>query len=116
MSLDLLFGALAQGNLLAFEQIVKEALDSKAIDSVVNEARFVRKNKIRRGKVLRRHKVATRKGYTFRKGKVTRMSAQERRKRKLSQIKGARKRKATKARAIRKRKITNRKRTRLFGK
>lgn len=53
--------------------------------------------RVRGGKIQRRKKVATVKGYTIRGGKLTRMSATERRRRKMSQRKGAIKRRAKKS-------------------
>lgn len=50
--------------------------------------------RIRNGKVQRRKKVSNVKGYTFRSGKLTRMSPAERRRRKLSQRRGALKRRS----------------------
>lgn len=76
----------------------------------VDERRVKRVNRIRGGKVQRRKKVSTKKGYTYRGGKLVRMSPAERRRRKLGQRRGARKRKAKKATALRKRKRTMRKR------
>jgi len=85
----------------------------------VDEARVKRVNRIRGGVVQRRKVVATDKNYrTVGQGtKVVRMSASERRNRKIAQKKAARKRKAGASRASIKRKLTNRKRdTRGFNK
>jgi hypothetical protein len=60
----------------------------------LEEGRFkIVRAKVRAGKVLRRHKEATKAGFTMRGGKVTKMSPKERRNRKLSQRKAAKKRK-----------------------
>lgn len=71
--------------------------------------KLVRKVLFRKGKRIRKKKT-DRKGYKSVGGKEVRMSAKEKRNRKLSQRRGARKRKATKAGALRKRKLTMRKR------
>jgi hypothetical protein len=72
---------------------------------LINEARFkIVKARIRGGKVQRRRKVATQPGYTFRGGRLTRMSPQERRKRRLGQRRGKIKRKAKLSRTLMKRK------------
>jgi len=77
------------------------------------EERFARVNRVRGGKIQRRKKVATKDGYTTKGDKIVRMSAAERRKRSLSQKKGARKRKAKLSTSIRKRKMSLRKRERI---
>jgi hypothetical protein len=83
-------------------------------DEEVDEARIKRVNRIRGGVVQRRKVVATDDKYRT-KGdgsqSVVRMSASERRNRKIAQKKAARKRKAKGSRAAIKRKLTNRKRT-----
>ena len=83
-------------------------------DEEVDEARIKRVNRIRGGVVQRRKVVATDSKYRT-KGdgsqSVVRMSASERRNRKIAQKKAARKRKAKGSRAAIKRKLTNRKRT-----
>lgn len=64
-------------------------------DLVIEAGRFkIVRAKVRAGKILRRHKEATRSGYTMRGGKVTKMSPKERMNRRRSQLKGKRKRKA----------------------
>jgi len=66
----------------------------------IDESRFkIVRARVRKGKILRRHKEAEREGYTIRGGKVTKMKPAERRKRKLSQRKAAKKRKAKISRA-----------------
>jgi len=67
---------------------------------VLDESRFkIVRARIRKGKILRRHKEASREGFTMRGGKVTKMKPQERRTRKLAQRKAAKKRKAKISRA-----------------
>jgi hypothetical protein len=66
--------------------------------------------RVRGGKVQRRKVVSAVKGYTVRSGKVVKMSASERLRRKISQRKGKLKRKAKMARALLKRKRSLRKR------
>ena len=66
----------------------------------MDEARFkIVRARIRAGKVQRRKKVASQKGFTIRGGKVTKMSPKERRTRTLAQRKGARKRRGKVVRA-----------------
>lgn len=66
--------------------------------AVAEAARFkIVRARVRKGKILRRHKQATNQHYTFRQGKLTRMSPQERRRRRISQRKGAIKRRAKRA-------------------
>lgn len=89
-------------------------------DEEVDEARVKRVNRIRGGVVQRRKIVSTDSNYRT-KGdgsqKLVRMSASERRNRKIAQKKAARKRAAKSSRASIKRKLTNRKRqTRGFNK
>lgn len=62
------------------------------------------KARIRGGKIQRRRKVATQAGFTMRGGRITRMSAAERRRRKMGQRRGKLKRKAKLSRALMKRK------------
>lgn len=69
--------------------------------------------RVRGGKVQRRKVVSAVKGYTIRSGKLTRMTAAERMKRKISQRRAKIKRKAKAARALMKRKRSLRKRTAL---
>jgi len=73
------------------------------------------KLRIRGGKVQRRQKVSNVPGMTLRGGKLTRMSASERRKRKLGAKMAARKTKAKKSQILRKRKMSLMKRQRLGG-
>lgn len=88
------------------EEVVTEE-DEEQLD----EARFkIIKARVRGGKVQRRKKVSTVKGYTFRGGKLTRMSVTERRKRKMGQRRGKIKRKSKMSRALIKRKRSMRKR------
>jgi hypothetical protein len=69
--------------------------------------------RVRGGKIQRRQKVSGVPGMTFRGGKLERMSAAERRRRKLGAMKAARKSKAKKSQTLRKRKISLMKRARL---
>jgi hypothetical protein len=66
--------------------------------------------RIRAGKVQRRRKVSSVPGYTFRGGKMVRMSASERRKRKLGARKAKFKRRSKMSQILRKRKMSLRKR------
>lgn len=102
------------------ELIAGEMLEDFDDEEEVDEARVKRVNRIRGGVVQRRKVVATDDKYRT-KGdgsqSVVRMSASERRNRKLAQKKAARKRKAKSSRSTIKRKLTNRKRqTRGFNK
>jgi hypothetical protein len=81
--------------------------------TTADEQSIKRVTRVRGGQVQRRKKVAARPGYTVRGGKLVRMSAGERRARKMAQRKAARKRRSTIGRALRKRKVTLRKRKRL---
>lgn len=92
------------------EEILQESLQN------LEEARFKIVNRVRNGKVQRRKKVSTQKGYTFRGGKLVKMSASERMRRKVSQRRAAKKRMAKKSRSNLKRKRQNRIRNRTFGK
>ena len=71
------------------------------------------KIRIRGGKVQRRKKISNVEGMKLTDGQLKRMSAAERRKRKLGAKKGARKRKTKMAQIIRKRKRSLQKRERL---
>jgi hypothetical protein len=66
--------------------------------------------RVRGGKVQRRKVVSAVKGYTIRGGKLQRMTAAERLRRRISQRKGKLKRRAKMARALIKRKRSLRKR------
>ena len=66
--------------------------------------------RVRGGKVQRRKVVSAVKGYTIRGGKLTRMTAAERLRRRIAQRKGKMKRRAKMARALIKRKRSIRKR------
>lgn len=93
---------IAEAKLEAYKVMVALALD---------EANFkVVKARVRGGKIQRKRKVSTRKGYTFRGGKLVRMSSAERLRRKRGARKGRTKRKAKMARAMMKRKRSLRKR------
>ena len=79
--------------------------------TTLHEARVkIVKARIRGGKVQRRKKVSTMKGYTMRNGKLVRMSTTEKQHRKMGARKGKSKRKAKLARALIKRKRSLRKR------
>ena len=72
-------------------------------DLIFEAGRFkIVRARVRKGKVLRRHKEATRAGFTMRNGKVTKMSPRERMNRKRSQRKARIKRRAKKNIARRK--------------
>lgn len=71
------------------------------------------KARVRGGKVQRRKRVSAVKGYTMRGGKLKRMSAAERMRRKRSQKRAAVKRRAKQARALMKRKRSMRRRASL---
>jgi hypothetical protein len=68
------------------------------------------KIRIRKGKVQRRKKLATVKGYTIRGGKVTRMPQAERLHRRMAQRRAKLKRRGKLGLALRKRKVSIRKR------
>ena len=68
------------------------------------------KVRIRGGKVQRRKKVSGVKGYTMREGRMIRMSAQERRNRKMAARRSKFKRRAKLGQALRKRKMSLRRR------
>jgi hypothetical protein len=87
-----------------------------AASTFLNEATRIKivKVRIRNGKVQRRKKVSTVKGYTMRGGTLTRMSPTERRRRKFGQRAGARKRRAKMSIAVVKRKRSIRRR-RAYG-
>jgi hypothetical protein len=68
------------------------------------------KVRIRGGKVQRRKKVSGVKGYTMRGGRMIRMSAQERRNRKMAARRSKFKRRAKLGQALRKRKMSLRRR------
>lgn len=93
--------------------IANDMLEDIDDEEEVDEARVKRVNRIRGGVVQRRKVVATDDKYRT-KGdgsqSVVRMSASERRNRKIAQKKAARKRKAKGSRSVIKRKLTNRKR------
>ena len=91
------------------EEILEESME------YLEEARFKIVNRVRKGKVQRRKKVSTQKGYTFRGGKLTRMSASERMRRKISQRRASKKRMAKQSRTKRVRTKSLRLRKRTFG-
>ena len=80
----------------------------------LHEARIaIVKARIRGGKIQRRKKVSNVPGFTLRGGQLTRMSAAERRRRKLGAKKAARKSRMKKTQILRKRKMSLMKRQRL---
>lgn len=87
---------------------------TQGTEQEVSEARVaIIKARIRGGKVQRRKKVSQVPGFTMRGGQLTRMSATERRRRKLGAKKAARKTKQKKTQILRKRKLSLMKRSRL---
>lgn len=72
----------------------------------LDEASWERVNRVRSGKVQRRKIVSVRPGYKMQDGKLVRMTATEKRRRHLAQVKAARKRKPMIARILRKRKVS----------
>jgi hypothetical protein len=87
------------------------AYDNEINEETIDEARIkIVRARIRGGKLQRRKKVSNVPGYTFRGGKMTRMSPQERRKRRMGQRRGKIKRKAKLQRALMKRKRSMRRR------
>lgn len=97
-----------------FENAIQESLE-EGIEDLQEAGRYKIVNRVRKGKIQLRKKVSNREHYTFRNGKLIRMTAQERRRRAISQKKGARKRKAKAARIRRKTMISMRKAKRLPG-
>lgn len=81
-------------------------------DEALDEAQRVKivKARIRGGKVQRRKRVSNVKGFTLRGGRLTRMSAAERRRRKMGQRRGKIKRRAKMNRILMKRQRSLRKR------
>lgn len=87
---------------------------SEANRNVMRQGRTsVVKVRIRGGKVQRRKRISAVKGYTMRGGKLKRMTAQERMRRKRSQRRAAVKRRAKQARALMRRKRSMRRRSSL---
>lgn len=93
----------------------KEAEDDcGCMGEEINEARIgIVRARIRGGKVQRRKKVSLVPGMTMRGGKLTRMSAAERRKRKMGARRGKLKARAKRVQMLRKRKLSLMKRQRL---
>jgi hypothetical protein len=90
---------------------------SEVIREIIAEANVVRmgrkklvKARVRGGKIQRRKVVSGVKGYTIRGGKLTRMTASERLRRRIAQRKGKVKRRAKLARSLIKRKRSLRRR------
>jgi hypothetical protein len=89
---------------------VSDYMDGEKLD----EARIrLVKARIRAGKVQRRKKISNVPGFTLRGGKLTRMSASERRRRKLGARVAARKTRQKQSQILRKRKLSLVKRSRL---
>jgi hypothetical protein len=81
---------------IATEETSKIVEDYKRYlaDNILSEARFkIVRVRIRKGKIERRKKVSTIKGYTIRNGKMKRMTPRERLKRRMGQRRGKIKRK-----------------------
>jgi hypothetical protein len=93
---------------IAYGMFGEEELDEANVTKMGRQ-KLVRV-RVRGGKVQRRKKVSAVQGYTFRGGKLTRMSTQERRHRKMAARKAKIKRRAKLKQALRKRKISLRKR------
>lgn len=74
--------------------------------TMVDEAKLVRVNRVRDGKIQKRVPVTPTPGYKIENGKLEKMSFQEIRHRKLSQIKAARKRRTKMAQILRKRAVS----------
>ena len=90
---------------------------SEVIREIIAEANVVRmgrkklvKARVRGGKIQRRKVVSGVKGYTIRGGKLTRMTASERLRRRIAQRKGKVKRRAKLARSLIKRQRSLRRR------
>ena len=98
----------------AMDELASDVVEDYRVD-VVNDAleeasRFSVVNRVRGGKIQRRHKVSNIKGYRFQNGRLVRMSSREKLHRTLAQRKGAVKRRAKINTSLRKRKISIRKR------
>jgi len=88
--------------------------DKNEEEKALNEARVLRiKARIRNGVVQRRKLVSNVPGMTLRGGKLKRMSAMERRNRRMGQRKGKMKRRSEMTRTLMKRKRSLQKRARL---
>lgn len=99
------------------KQITEERFsfeNSLSEEDALDEARFkIVKLRIRKGKIQRRKKVSTDKNYTFRGGRLVRMSAKEKRNRRVAQRRGKIKRRAKASRIRLKQKKSNRRRKNL---
>lgn len=107
---------------VSMQQQVNSFMESVALEMIqclqenvenLTEARFKVVNRVRGGKVQRRKKISTVKGYRFQDGKLVRMSPQEKMKRIRGQRKAKIKRKAKMARSLQRRKISIRRRSAL---
>jgi hypothetical protein len=116
--------SLFEGDIVSFKEQLLKRLDELADEKLIqlklsiaeemfelDEANVQRMGRtklirvrIRGGKVQRRKKVSAVKGYTMRGGKLTRMSAQERRKRKMGARRAKFKRRSKLSQSLRKRK------------
>lgn len=119
-----MFNNIIKKDYLAFQEEVFGIMNSIAnvfieeireeFDGVIQEARFKIVNRVRNGKLQRRKKVSTIKGYRMDpNGRMVRMSPQERMKRIRGQRKAKIKRKAKIARSLQRRKISIKKRATL---
>lgn len=105
------YESLNEENRNKFEEMLDNKESVEGLLNFISEARVkIVKARIRGGKIQRRKKVSNVKGYTMRGGKLTRMSAAERLKRKQGQRRGKMKRRAKAARALMKRKRSLRRR------
>jgi len=77
----------------------------------LDEAKFIKVNRIRNGVIQRRHVVSVTPGYKILDGKLVRMTSQEKMHRRLAQRKAARKRAPKLALILRKRTKSIKKRT-----
>jgi len=77
----------------------------------LDEAKFIKVNRIRNGVIQRRHVVSVTPGYKVLGGKLVRMSSQEKMHRRIAQRKAARKRAPKLALILRKRTKSIKKRT-----
>jgi hypothetical protein len=98
----------------AEEPKVTQSTEQEVSEEELKEARIaIVKARIRGGKIQRRKKVSNVPGFTMRGGQLTRMSASERRRRKLGAKKAARKTRTKKTQMLRKRRMSLMKRKRL---
>lgn len=100
-----------QGQVNNVNEEIEDQIDQWVNEEIIDEAsRFkIVRVRVRRGKIERRKKVSTIKGYTFRGGKIVRMSAVEKKNRRMGQRRGKIKRRAKIKKIILKRKKSLRK-------